>query len=141
MKYPATLTRSEEDDEGIYVVRFRDIPEAITQGRGKGGATLMAEDALMTALDFYFEDNRLIPMPSLPQEGEVMINLPASAFIKVLLLNTMLEERVTQSMLAKRMGVKPQQVTRLVNLKHTTKIDNLACAFKALGRELIINVA
>lgn len=137
MKYPAIFTKSGKG----YVVSFRDIPEALTQGDNFEEAVLMAEDALMTALDFYFEDNRLVPMPSQAQSEDVLIELPASAFIKVLLLNTMLEERVTQSVLAKRMGVKPQQVTRLVNLKHTTKIDNLACAFKALGRELCVNVA
>lgn len=137
MRYPAIFTKS---DNG-YVVSFRDIPEALTQGDNLEDAVSMAEDALLTALDFYFEDNRFVPMPSQAQANDTLINLPASAFIKVLLLNTMLEERVTQSMLARRMGIKPQQVTRLVNLKHTTKIDNLACAFKALGRELCVNVA
>lgn len=137
MKYPANFQKTENG----YVVGFRDIPEAVTQGSTYKEAVMMAEDALLTALDFYFEDNRLVPMPSAALEGEILIDLPASAFIKVLLLNTMLEQRVTQSVLAKRMGVRPQQVTRLVNLKHTTKIDNLACAFKALGKELLVSVS
>lgn len=137
MKYPANFQKTENG----YVVGFRDIPEAITQGSTYKEAVMMAEDALLTALDFYFEDNRLVPMPSAALEGEILIDMPASAFIKVLLLNTMLEQRVTQSVLAKRMGVRPQQVTRLVNLKHTTKIDNLACAFKALGKELLVSVS
>lgn len=137
MKYPANFQKTENG----YVVGFRDIPEAVTQGSTYKEAVMMAEDALLTALDFYFEDNRLVPMPSAALEGEILIDMPASAFIKVLLLNTMLEQRVTQSVLAKRMGVRPQQVTRLVNLKHTTKIDNLACAFKALGKELLVSVS
>lgn len=137
MRYPAKFVKTEDG----YVIKFRDIPEAITQGSSFEEAVSMAEDALITALEFYFEDNRLVPMPSKQKEGDILIALPASAFIKVLLLNTMLQERVTQTALAKRMGIKPQQVTRLVNLKHTTKIDNLACAFKAMGKELLINVA
>lgn len=137
MKYPANFQKTENG----YVVGFRDIPEAVTQGSTYKEAVMMAEYALLTALDFYFEDNRLVPMPSAALEGEILIDMPASAFIKVLLLNTMLEQRVTQSVLAKRMGVRPQQVTRLVNLKHTTKIDNLACAFKALGKELLVSVS
>ena len=137
MKYPANFQKTENG----YVVGFRDIPEAVTQGSTYKEAVMMAEDALLTALDFYFEDNRLVPMPSAALEGEILIDMPASAFIKVLLLNTMLEQRVTQSVLTKRMGVRPQQVTRLVNLKHTTKIDNLACAFKALGKELLVSVS
>lgn len=137
MKYPAIFKKT----EGGYVITFPNIPEANTQANSYDEAIVMAEDALLTALDFYFEDNRFVPMPSKPKKGEVLINLPASAFIKVLLLNTMLEERVTQAVLAKRMGVSRQQVTRLVTLKHTTKIDKLDCAFKALGKELRVSVA
>lgn len=136
MKYPATFTNG---DDGI-VVTFRDIPEAITQGDSYEDAVIMAEDALLTALDFYFEGRRNVPSPSEITKKDVAIHLPASAYIKVLLLNTMLEDRITQKELADRMGIKPQQVTRLVNLKHTTKIDTLACAFKALGKELCVNV-
>lgn len=47
----------------------------------------MAKDALFTAMDFYFEDNRPVPLPSKARKGEVMmIALPASVFAKVLLL-------------------------------------------------------
>ncbi|WP_339343318.1 type II toxin-antitoxin system HicB family antitoxin [uncultured Psychrobacter sp.] len=137
MKYPA---RIQPTDDG-YVVTFRDIPEANTQGDTFDEAVEMAEDALLTALTFYFEDNRTVPAPSQPKPKETQIDLPISAAIKVALLNTLLETRVSQSKLAKRMGITPQQVTRIVNLNHTTKIDTLAAAFKALGRELKISVS
>lgn len=136
MKYPASFTKT----EGGFVIGFRDIPEALTQGETYEEAVSMAEDSLLTALDFYFEDNRFVPMPSPAEKDDILIDLPASAFTKVLLLNAILEARITQSDLAKRMNITPQQVTRLVNLKHTTKIDNIACAFKALGKELCISI-
>lgn len=137
MKYPARIKRT---DDG-YAVTFRDIPEANTQGETFEEAVEMAEDALLTALTFYFEDNRTIPAPSKPKLKETLIDLPISASIKVVLLNTLLETRVSHSKLAKRMGIAPQQVTRIVNLNHTTKIDTLEAAFKALGRELKISVS
>ena len=136
MKYPAILIK---EDDG-YVVTFRDIPEAITQGDFRDDVIEMAEDALLTAIDFYFEDNRTVPMPSEIQDGEVLVGLPLSVTAKVLLLNTLLEQRVSQTELAKRMGIRPQQVTRIVNLEHTTKIDTIEQAFKALGKELNIVV-
>lgn len=136
MKYPAMIQPTEDG----YVVQFKDIPEAITQGDTFEEAVEMAEDALLTALSFYFEDNRSIPAPSAPAASETLIDLPLSASIKVALLNTLLETRVSQSGLAKRMGNTPQQVARIVKLTHTTKIDTLAAAFKALGRELTISV-
>ena len=137
MKYPAKLTK----DEDGFVITFRDIPEAITQGDTHNEAMEMAEDALLTAMDFYFEDNRQVPLPSKPKKDEVLINLPISAATKVMLLNTLLEKGVTQTELAKLMGIRPQQVTRIVNLEHTTKIDTVERAFRALGRELDIAVA
>lgn len=137
MKYPAKLTK----DEDGFVITFRDIPEAITQGDTHNEAMEMAEDALLTAMDFYFEDNRQVPLPSKPKKDEVLINLPISAATKVMLLNTLLEKGVTQAELAKLMGIRPQQVTRIVNLEHTTKIDTVEKAFRALGRELDIAVA
>jgi antitoxin HicB len=54
MQYPASFT----PEEGKIVVRFRDIPEAITQGDDEAEAVEMAEDVLISAMDFYFEDKR-----------------------------------------------------------------------------------
>ena len=61
MKYPARFTPTEE---GGFVVSFRDIPEALTQGENEAEAFDMAADALLTAMDFYFEDSRTVPPPS-----------------------------------------------------------------------------
>ena len=61
MNYPA---RFEPDVNGGYSVTFRDIPEAITQGDTLEEARHEAVAALVTAMDFYFEDNRSVPAPS-----------------------------------------------------------------------------
>lgn len=137
MQYPATFI---QEGEG-YIVTFRDIPEALTQGDTYEDAIEMAQDALATAMDFYFEDNRPVPMPSQALEGEILVSLPLSIWSKVLLLNEMLNQHVSQADLAKRMGIKPQQVTRIVNLEHTTKIDTLVEAFKALGKTPVLYLA
>jgi antitoxin HicB len=133
MKYPATFTPA---DEGGFVVTFRDIPEAITQGDDEAEALNMAADALLTAMDFYFEDRRPVPPPSEPADGERLIELPLSASAKVMLLNEMLTQKVRAADLARLMGLKPQEVNRIIDLHHATKIDTLTAAFKALGREL-----
>lgn len=132
MQYPAQFHAREN---GCYVVTFRDIPEALTQGYSIKEAAEMAEDALLTAMDFYFEDNRSIPMPSEPQEGEHLIALPMSVWSKVLLLNTMLDQRISQAELAKRLHKTRQEMQRIVNLEHSTKIDTVIDALKALGKE------
>lgn len=59
MKYPATF----KPDTGGFVVTFRDIPEAITQGDDEADAVDMAKDALLLSIDFYFEQKRHVPLP------------------------------------------------------------------------------
>ncbi|MBS1171073.1 MAG: antitoxin [Burkholderiaceae bacterium] len=134
MKYPATFTP--DNEAGGYVVTFRDIPEAITQGDTEEEAMSMAADVLLSAMDFYFEDKRQVPPPSQPQKGERLIALPVSAAAKVLLLNEMLAQKVGPSELARRMGTSPQVVNRVIDLRHATKIDQVADALGALGKEL-----
>ncbi|CAD6513506.1 Antitoxin HicB [Paraburkholderia kirstenboschensis] len=137
-RYPARL---EPAEEGGFVVTFRDIPEAITQGDTLDEARSMAADALLSAMDFYFEDKRPVPAPSKVKKGEELISIPASVSAKVLLLNEMLAQRVTPSELARRLNARPQDVNRIVNLGHATKIDTIADAFEALGRHLELSVA
>lgn len=137
MKYPATFT----PDTGGFVVTFRDIPEAITQGDDEADAIDMAKDALLSSMDFYFERKRQVPMPSDALPGERLIPIPASLAAKILLLNEMLAQGVIPSELARRMGTTRQEVNRLINLEHTTRIDRIEDAMSALGRELELMVA
>jgi len=130
-----------EQDGGGYVVTFRDIPEAITQGDDLQDARAMALDALITSMDFYIEDERAVPTPSACEDGEELVTLPLSVQAKVLLLNALVEKRMRPSDLASGMGISRQEVHRILNLHHTTKIDTLAKAFKATGHELQLQLA
>lgn len=136
LEYPARL---EKDGSG-YVVSFKDVPEALTSGRTKKEALAMAEDALATAMEFYFEERREVPMPSRGRKGEVAVALSASTSAKVLLLNAMLREKVTPASLARKLHKSPQTVTRIVDLRHSTKIDTIAEALRAIGKKLVLSV-
>lgn len=133
MQYPAKFELN--PDTGCYFVSFRDIPEALSQGYSIDEAKEQALDALITAMDFYFEDDRSIPMPSEALDDEYLIELPISIWSKVLLLNTMLEQRISQSELAKRLKRTRQEMQRIIDLEHNTKIDTIAEALKALGKQ------
>ncbi|KGQ35094.1 antitoxin [Gallibacterium anatis] len=137
MLYPAIFEREES---GLYSVTFRDIPEAITCGDNYDDALVMAKDALVTAMDFYFEDKRSVPLPSEAKEGEVLIELPPSVATKVMLLNEMIKQNISNVELARRIHVKPQEIQRITDLNHSTKIDTLNRAFQALGKRLEISI-
>ncbi|HED5889200.1 TPA: type II toxin-antitoxin system HicB family antitoxin [Salmonella enterica] len=137
MRYPLNLVPA---PEGGYVVSFPDIPEALTQGDTREEALSAALDALVTAFEFYFEDNEQIPPPSEVNAGDDFVEVPLSVASKVLLLNAFLESRLTRQDLAKRIGKPKQEITRLFDLNHATKIDAVQSAAKALGKELTLNI-
>lgn len=137
MRYPAHF---EPATEGGFVVTFRDIPEAITQGDTEAEAMSMAEDVLVSSMDFYFEDRRPVPPPSAPEQGEHLVELPPSIWAKVLLLNEQLAQGVSNAELARRLGSRPQEVQRITDLSHATKIDTIAKALRAMGKELTMGL-
>jgi antitoxin HicB len=138
MQYPARFAPAKE---GGFVVTFRDIPEAITQGDSFDEAMAMAGDVLVSAMDFYFEDRRPVPVPSAPKRGERLVELPPSVAAKVMLLNELIAAGLSNAELARRMGTRPQEVQRIVNLNHATKIDTIAAALAALGKKLDLRLA
>lgn len=135
--YPTTLT---PNGEGGYIVTFRDVPEAITEIWDKNELKETATDCLVTAVDFYIEDHRLFPAPSKTKKDDVIIQLPISISAKILLLNTMVSGNIRPVDLAKKMGIKPQEVNRIIDTGHTTKIDTIAKALSVLGKNLQLSI-
>jgi len=54
---------------GGYVVRFPDVPEALTEGASREEALDLARDALIAALGGYIEGKRDIPAVSVQRAG------------------------------------------------------------------------
>jgi len=138
LKYPANFETAEE---GGFVITFPDIPEAITQGEDIEDAMVHAADVLESALDWYLESGRPIPTPSKPKRGQAVVELSPSVAAKVLLLNEMLRQKVRPIDLAHRLGTTKQEVNRLTNLRHATKIDRIDMALRALGKRLYVDAA
>lgn len=139
MKYPVELVVDHED--GGFVVTFPDIPEAITQGETREEALAMAQEALEAAMEFYVDDKRSVPLPSKPRRGQPIIELPPSLAAKIYLLNEMVRQNIRPAELARRLKTTPQEVNRLTNLRHTSRIDGIAAALGAMGRHLEIKLA
>jgi antitoxin HicB len=59
---------------------------------------------------------------------------------KAALLNARLTTRMRPADLARTMGIKPQELTRIFDLGHATKIDTVAAALAAMGYELELPV-
>jgi len=135
--YPVNLRK----DGRFILVTFPDIPEAITQGNNRSHALEMAKEALELSMEFYFDDMRPVPMPTKPKRGQAVVDLSPSVAAKVLLLNEMLRQKVRPIDLARRLGTTKQEVNRLTNLRHPTKIDRIDAALRALGKRLYLDAA
>lgn len=135
MRYPIIL---EEQPEGGFYAHSPDIPELHTQGDTREEALEEALDGLVTSFEFYFEDEKAVPLPS-KVAGEDYVNVPAKTWSKVLILNAMLEQKITRSELARRIHVKKQNINKTLDLNHETKLSTLEKAARALGKSMEIS--
>ena len=134
MTYFATF----ENDEGTVLVRFPDVPGAITYGVDDKDAKVRARDALATALEMYVESRK--PLPPVKFSGGHPITLRGLESAKIALHEAMREKRVTKAMLTKRLGVHPPQVDRLLDFRHSSRLDAIEDALEAVGKRLLVDV-
>lgn len=136
--YPAKLTADRKD--GGYVVTFRDLPEAITQGDSIEEALTEAEGALQAAIEGRIEDDLEIPAPSQPKRGERPVATPVTTALKAAIFIALREQSVSKSELARRMNVNEKETRRMLDPKHPTKVPTLERALAVLGRRAEIEV-
>jgi antitoxin HicB len=136
--YPATLTA---DPDGGFTVTFRDVPEAITEGDTREEALLRAEDALESALAMYIAAKEPLPVSSTAETGEEMVPLSALGMAKTALYDAMREQGIGRAELARRLRWHLPQVSRLLDLRHASRMEHVEAALAALGLRLIVEVA
>ena len=136
MYYPAKFSQ----EDGAYIVTFRDVPESITQGGNFEEAMFLAEDVLICGLEFYFENDKPIPLPSEPQADEIMVYLSDIVYVKALLHNARLETEMSKAELARFMDVRPPEMQRILDQSHNTKLDTISRMLSKLGRPLKLSI-
>jgi len=134
--YPVTLT----PDGDSLLVTFRDVPEAITFGANKDEALRQAVDALETALSFYVDSRKPLPVASKPKRGQHTVRLSALEGAKLGVYQAMTEQGIKKSELARRLGWHMPQVDRLFDLHHASRLDQIEAAARVLGRHLEVRV-
>jgi antitoxin HicB len=134
--YPATLAY----DSGRVSVRFPAVPEALTHGATRKEALAHAVDALETALSFYVDERRKLPVPGRLRRGRVMIEVTPLAQAKLALYETMQARGIGKAALAKRLDCHLPQIDRLLDLTHASKMDVLVRALAAVGKRLIVDI-
>ena len=135
--YPARFT---PDAGGGYVVTFRDVPEAITQGDDEEEATSEAADALEEAIAGRMRLGEEISGPSKAEAGEYPIALPIDTAAKAALYIAIHQSGLSKVELAAQLGCDEKEVRRLLDPYHPSKLPRVQQALEALGKRLIISM-
>lgn len=136
MDYQVKLTY----DGTEYLVTCDDLPEFATVGDTEEEALREAVDGIETTLQAYIQDRRPIPAPSKGKRGTHPVRLSAGAVAKLGLYQAMLEKNMRKADLARKLGLHMPQVDRLLDLRHSTKLEQLEIALDALGRRMQVTV-
>jgi antitoxin HicB len=134
--YPATFS---EASDGVSVA-FADVPEAITWGATREEARNHAADALISALSIYVEKSQHSPKPWAARGREV-VAVTALEAMKLALHDAMLEARVSNRELARRLRVDEGAVRRLRDPLQRSAIGSLEAALKLLGKRVDVSVS
>ncbi len=137
LRYHVKLSKDTND---TILVEVPDVPGAVTFGSSREEALLRAPDAIETVLLGYVADRRAIPMPRAGGRRP-FVTLPALTEAKLALYTAMRNARVSKAELARRLNCHLPQVDRLLDLRHASRLDQLEAAFRALGKQLSVQIS
>ena len=118
------------------MITFRDVPEAITQGRGEKDGLWQAADCLEEAIAGRIADGREIPKASRAAQGERLIPVPAPMAAKAALCLAMGEAGMTNVQSARKLGCNEKEVWRMLDPRHPTKLPRIKEALDVFGERL-----
>ncbi|EIW6162818.1 type II toxin-antitoxin system HicB family antitoxin [Salmonella enterica subsp. enterica serovar Saintpaul] len=135
MKYAVNYLQT---DSG-YQATFPDFPNLTATAETLDGISDEAYDALIGKLMSYMENGLEVPAPkAIPDPAYV----PLAACVppKILLHNLIVSQNKTRSWVAAQMGVSRQMMTRLFNLRESTKVETVQSALDTLGHDLVFTI-
>lgn len=135
LAFPYTLTLLPDDR---YEVRFPDF-DVRTAAATAGEALDEAAPLLIDALEERIKAGRTDLFPT-PRAGESLFFTGILLSVKVLLNQRCRETKIGAAELGRRMGLRPQETARILDLEHATRIDTMEKALAAVGLELEFTV-
>lgn len=123
--------------EGGYTVIVSGIEGAITEGDDKETAEKSAVSVIADVANYYFDEKKMIPPAPGKKDDEELVRLPFAMALKIALRNELIEQKLSQSELARRLGMSAQLLSQTLDLARTrTSIDVLINAFEAIGKKI-----
>ncbi len=136
-EYPVAFEKARD---GTFVIKCRDLPEVVSQGKNAEDANLAAEGALQAAMEYRIREGLDIPSPSTARRGERLVSLPPETAAKAALYLVMEEQGLSNVELARQLDIDEKEVRRMLDPGHATKIPRIAEVLRVLGRNLRIEL-
>jgi antitoxin HicB len=133
--YPAVFSR---DEDGRWLVGFPDFPSAHTDGADTNEAMEEAIDGLGSTIAFAMADKLDVPKPARLKRGQKFVPVPLWIVAKLALHWAIRELGVSQSELARRLGVRETVVRRMLDPDHDTRPEKIQAALEALGKRVVM---
>lgn len=130
----------EPEENGWQLVRFPELPEALTEGEDAPAAHANVADCLLSALEGYMRAGRAIPRPLPARQAECRVVLPSLVTAKLVVYETMRALGWSKLRLAKELGVAENSVRRLLDLRHASRLGEVDRALAVMGTELPIGL-
>jgi antitoxin HicB len=137
LAYPARIARGRDRR---YLVRFPDLPEALTDGGDPAEALREAADCLGEALMSRIADREDIPPPSPPRRGERLVAPDPTVALKTAIHRIARARGLTAAALARALGIDHKEARRILDPHHPTKQGRLAETLAALGYDVLVGV-
>lgn len=135
MKYAVQYSKV----KGGYKVEFPDFPGLEVTAETAESIETDAYDALIGKLMSYMEVGTQVPLP-VNEPDPAYITLVASVPPKILLHNIAVSQNRSRSWIASQMGVSRQVMTRIFNLRESTKVETIQNALDPLGYDLSVTL-
>ncbi len=135
--YPGKFTTG---SDGRVLVEFTDLPRVATDGRDEREAIEEAMDALGSDLSIRLSRREEIPAPSPAKRGQRLVPVPLWLAPKVALYLAMRNQQVSNSELARHLGVHERVIRRMLDPEHDTKAEKIQAALAVLGKHMIVEV-
>lgn len=135
--YPAKFTTG---SDGRVLVQFIDLPRVATDGKDEREAMEEAMDALGSDLSIRLSRREEIPSPSPLRRGQRLVPVPLWLAPKLALYLALREQRISNSELARRLGVHERVVRRMLDPKHATRPEKIQAALALLGKQMTVEV-
>ncbi|MGA2113697.1 MAG: type II toxin-antitoxin system HicB family antitoxin [Bryobacteraceae bacterium] len=135
--YPAKFTGG---GDGRVLVEFVDLAHVATDGKDNREAMEEAMDALGSDLSIRLSRREEIPAPSTTKRGQRLVPVPLWLAPKLALYLAMRDQGVSNSELARRLGLHERVIRRMLDPEHATKAEKIQAALAVLGKQMTVEV-